>query len=132
MGTRRSISVAHTTAARLLRLGATILDPQTPRVEATFAQLGRHAVLPRLGIRALRLLGCRSAHGRGADAVIAFADLLGVRVYGTTANLRSRHYDSEGLDPSSEVLLASDLVLRRRASGRTLLPDLDPRSARRR
>lgn len=87
-------------------------------------------MLPRLGISALRLLGCRSAHGRGADAVVAFADLLGVRVFGSTANLMSRHYDSEGLDPASEVLLASDLVLRRRTSSRTLLPDLEPRRAR--
>jgi len=122
--------VAHTTGPKLLRLGATVLDPETPRVAATFARLGREGVLPRLGIAALRLLGCRSGRQRGAEAVVAFADLLGVRVYGTTANLRSRHYDSEGLDPAAEVLLASDLLLRRQVSSRSLLPDLDPRQSR--
>ncbi len=68
----------------------------------------------------------------GRGFALEAADLLVVPVYGTTANLRSRHYDGEGLDPASEVLLASDVVLRRRVSSRTLLPDLDPRQARRR
>ena len=40
--------------------------------------------------------------------------MLGLRVCGSTADLRARHYDAGGFAPGCDVLLADDLVLRRR------------------
>jgi len=108
--------VAHTTKDRLMRLGSTVIDPAVPAVATTFARLAHGNVLPRLGITALRLLGCWSGTGRGAAAVIAIADRLGVRVLGSSTIIQTRHFDADGFSPAYDVLLADDRLLRRRAA----------------
>jgi hypothetical protein len=65
--------------------------------------------LPRLGIDAVRLIGCvtaGTAHGR--YTICALADVLGVEVYGTTDMICATHYDATGFsDRYAHVLVPS-------------------------
>jgi hypothetical protein len=90
--------IGHTRSnASLLALGGWVIDIANPITTAFFRGLAEHDVLPRLGVRALRLLGCNSAgtaHGRAT--LRRLGELLGLEVYGTKQLLHAGHWDADG------------------------------------
>lgn len=112
VGPRTLDLIGHTTPGSLLRLGDWTIDAAHPTVRSLFRGLADLDVLPRLGIRAVRLLGCRTAAPGPARATLAaLAGLLGVEVHGTDQLLHRAHYDEHGFCPSWDFLLvrASEL-----------------------
>lgn len=113
-----------TAAAGLLRLGDWVIDGASPTVTAFFRELADHDVLARLGIRAVRLLACRTADTLAGRATIcALAELLGVEVYGTNHALHDAHYDAHGFSQRWGFLLVGASELRRSTPERTIVPD---------
>ena len=106
--------IGHTTSDRsLLVLGDWVIDATSPTVTSFFRGLADQNVLDRLGIQAVRLLGCMtadSAHGRWT--ICRLADVLGVEVFGTTGLMFASHYTPGGLDPARRYMLASSSALR--------------------
>ena len=106
--------IGHTTSDKgLLVLGDWVIDATNSTVLSFFRGLADQDVLPRLGIEAVRLLGCTSAdtaHGRWT--VCALADVLGLDVYGTTGLLLASHYDRDGFRDDARFLLSSATQLR--------------------
>lgn len=122
---RRTLDLlAHATPDRLLQLGTTVLDPRRPGVRRVFEEMARDAVLPRLGIRELRLLGCETAMSRAGQAAIrALTEILGVRVVGTTRPVYAAYFGASGLGARYEAMLCDadclpDLRARRALPGR--------------
>jgi hypothetical protein len=98
----------------LLSLGAWVIDAASSTVTAFFRELADLEVLPRLGVRAIRLLGCQTAEtGRGRATICKLAEILGLEVLGTRQLLYSAHYDERGFRDESEHLLTSSSELRR-------------------
>jgi hypothetical protein len=101
--------IGHSTAAGLLQLGDWTIDVARSEVAAWFQTLARHDVLSRLGIRAVRLLGCHTARPGPAratlDALAALLEVLGVEVYGTDQLLHRAHYDAHGFRDEWRFLL---------------------------
>jgi hypothetical protein len=108
--------VGHSTAgASLLQLGDWTIDAGDPAVQAWFRRLADRGVLPRLGIHAVRLLGCTTARpGPGSATLGALAAILGVEIYGTDHLLQRAHYDEQGFRDTWEFLLVSASELRDR------------------
>lgn len=106
--------IGHTTSDRsLLVLGDWVIDATSPTVTSFFRGLADQSVLERLGIEAVRLLGCNSAdsaHGRWT--ICRLADVLGVEVFGTTGLMFASHYTAAGLDPARRYQLASSRTLK--------------------
>src|SRR5678815_324855 len=64
-----------TTASSLLRLGSWVIDGADPGVIARFRAFAERSVLQRLGIHAIRLLGCNTAGtARGCETICALAE----------------------------------------------------------
>jgi hypothetical protein len=105
--------IGHSTADDgLLQLGDWVIDSARSTVTAFFRELADNDVLPRLGVHAVRLLGCRTAEtAHGRTTICALADILGLEVYGTTGLLFANHYDARGFHDEWRFLLtgASDL-----------------------
>lgn len=102
--------IGHSTPDRsLLALGAWVIDAARPAVRAFFRELADLEVLPRLGIRAIRLLGCQTADTAPGRATIhALAEILGVEVLGARQLLYSAHYDARGFrDEARHALVSS-------------------------
>lgn len=110
--------LGHSTARTgQLRLGDWVIDAANPAVTAMFRELAERDGLRRLGIHALRLLGCRTSGTDGGRATIcALADLLGIEVHGTDHLLYGVHYDEHGFREIWEFLLTSASALRRATS----------------
>jgi hypothetical protein len=106
--------IGHSTmSTSLLVLGEWVIDARSPTVTAFFRELAEQEVLPRLGITAVRLLGCLTADtAHGKWTIAALADVLGVEVYGTTGLLLASHYDRDGFADARRYLLASATDLR--------------------
>jgi hypothetical protein len=111
--------VGHSTPGKsLLSLGDWVLDSANPVVTAFFRELADHEVLPRLGVFAMRLLGCETARtDDGRATICALADLLGVEVYGTRSLIYSAHYDAHGFKREWGAALVGSADLRRESSG---------------
>src|SRR5262249_13078306 len=90
--------IGHSTPDRsMLLLGDWVIDTASSTVTAFFRELAQHDVLPQLGVRAVRLLGCQTADtGRGRATICKLAEILGVEVQGTTHLIYSAHYAAEG------------------------------------
>jgi hypothetical protein len=100
--------------ASQLRLGDWVIDVARPEVAAFFRGLARRGVLPRLGIRSLRLLGCGTAStADGRATICALAEILRLEVYGTTHLLYDVHYDERGFRDAWAFLLVAAGELRR-------------------
>src|SRR5262245_47169239 len=108
----------HSTARDgLLRLGDWVIDAGEPAVLAWFRALADAGVLPRLGIRALRLLACRTAATeRGRATIGALAEILGIEVFGTPHLLYDAHHDAHGFRAEWAFLLIGSRELARSAN----------------
>jgi hypothetical protein len=116
--------IGHTrSSASLLTLGDWVIDSADPTTAAFMRWLAEHRVLPRLGVQALRLLGCNSAgsaHGRAT--ICALGDLLGLEIYGSKQLLYAVHYGSEGFRDCWRFLLVAASELRRQACAGGVAP----------
>lgn len=106
--------IGHTTSDKsLLVLGDWLIDGTNSCVLSFFRGLADQDVPRRLGIEAVRLLGCTSAQtAHGQWTVCALADVLGIEVYGTTGVLLASQYDAAGFRDDARFLLASATQLR--------------------
>lgn len=106
--------IGHSTPGKsLLMIGDFVIDAAKPTVTAFFRELAEQNVLPRLGIYAMRLLGCLTADtGHARWTMCTLADILGVEVYGTKDLIFSAHYDGQGFLAERRYLLVSASELR--------------------
>lgn len=104
-GPRTLDLVGHTTrAAKLMRLGTTIVDLTVPTVIDTIE--GMTASIKRCHIVAVRLLGCDSATTLPGQLTIKLlAHMWRVPVWGSRKMISKSHFDREGLHPSFAPLL---------------------------
>jgi len=111
--------IGHSTPDGLLRLGDWVIDGESSKVTAFFRNIADLDVLPRIGVTALRLLGCSTAVGaRARNTMQIVAGLLGLEVYGTTSPIYNLHYDEHGYGHAWRFLLAAA------SEGRRPLDDL--------
>ncbi len=100
--------IGHATSDGLLRLGDWVLDGESPTVSSFFRGIADHEVLPRIGVCALRLLGCSTAVStRARTTMKILSELLGLEVFGTTAPIYSLHYDETGFCHRWRFLLSA-------------------------
>ncbi len=120
--------IGHTrTSASLLALGDWVIDVENSTTAAFFRELADHAVLPRLGVRALRLLGCNSAGTAQARATIGrLGELLGLEVFGASQLLYAAHYGAGGFLDCWSFLLVGSSDLRAEAHQDEMAPAGDP------
>jgi hypothetical protein len=122
--------IGHSTpGTSLLQLGDWVIDTGSSTVTSFFRGLADNDVLPRLGIHAVRLLGCKTTETAQARATICrLSDILGLEVYGTTGLLYSAHYNAHGFSDDWKFLLVGSSDIRRSASEyRELRLEADPR-----
>lgn len=100
----------------VLKLGELTLTSGVAR--AQFTELRDRGVLDVLEIKAIRLLGCRTAsHPRGEQVVRAIVEATELTVYATRGDLFAVHYGRNGLRPEAELLLADDDVILKSGAG---------------
>jgi hypothetical protein len=108
--------IGHSTAdSSLLKLGDWVIDAANAAVTAFFHELADLDVLPRLGVYAVRLLGCQTAeteHGRAT--MCALSDIIELEVYGTTDLIFASHYDRHGFKDDRDFVLTSSTDVRRK------------------
>jgi hypothetical protein len=121
------------TRDHVLKIGELTMTSAVAREQ--FTALYDRGVLDALGIKAVRLLGCRTAAPpRGIKVVRAISEATELTVYATRGDLFAVHYDQGGLRPEAELLLADDDVLLKSGAGDMppnddylpALPDDDP------
>jgi hypothetical protein len=114
--------IGHSSPDSLLQLGDWVLDASSSIVSAFFRELADNDILPRLGIHAVRLLGCSTATTEKSKwTLYSLADILGLEVYGTKNMLFASHYDTKGFRRDREYLLVCSSDLRAdRDEGREL------------
>ncbi|MCX5747218.1 MAG: hypothetical protein NT062_32510 [Proteobacteria bacterium] len=119
--------IGHSTPGKsLLLLGDWVIDAANPTVTAYFRELADQEVFPRLGITALRLLGCRTADtGAGRATILALADLLGVEVFGTRGLIYAAHYDARGFADERRYALVGSRELAIETSPPANLPAIE-------
>jgi hypothetical protein len=90
--------IGHSTPIKsLLVLGDWVIDAGSSTVTAFFRELAEQQVLTRLGVTALRLLGCNTAQtGQGKATLRVLSEILELPVYGTTEPTFASHYDERG------------------------------------
>lgn len=105
----------------ILKIGELALTSRVAREQ--FLLLDDRGILDKLGILAIRLLGCRTAsHPRGQRVVRTIRNYTQRNVFATRADLFAVHYDYEGLAWAAEKLLADHDVILNAGVG-----DLPPR-----
>lgn len=121
--------IGHATAgSSLLQLGDWVIDGASGVVTAFFRGLADDDVLGRLGIHAIRLLGCNTADtGRGRATLRALSQLTGVEVYGTTGLVFASHYDARGFKDEWSFLLVAASDLGRAPEPAQVTGELSPR-----
>lgn len=121
--------IGHSTPnGSLLQLGDWVIDAASTTVTAFFRELADYEVLPRLGIHAVRLLGCKTADTAQARSTICMlSDILGLEVYGTTGLVFASQYSKLGFHDDWKFLLigSTDIrpSIRQRAPARTAVYD---------
>jgi hypothetical protein len=107
--------IGHSTrSTSQLRLGDWVIDAARADVTTTFHELAKRRIWSRLGIRAIRLLGCRTASTpQGRLTIRELAAVAAVEVYGTVHLLHGGHYDTEGFCPAWDFLLVGSRDLAR-------------------
>ncbi len=106
-GARTLDLIGHTTRDHhLLRFGDTAIDMFRPSVARLFATIRSEQLLHRLGITAVRLLGCGTAlTPSGPRTMQRLARTLDVPVYGSIKPLMNTHYTRDGFNPKFEHVL---------------------------
>ena len=106
-GPRTLDLIGHSTRDHhLLRIGDTAIDMFRPSVVRIFAAIRAEELLPKLGISAVRLLGCSTAlTPSGQRTIQRLARTLEVPVYGSTKALMHSHYTADGFNPKFEHVL---------------------------
>jgi hypothetical protein len=103
--------IGHSTkGSRFLRIGSEPINMLT-RPTAHFFE-GLAAVVERLRVTRVRLLGCETATTEaGRKTLRALSRVLGVPTYGSMRSIMRSHYDEHGFNPAFEHLLieSSDL-----------------------
>ena len=101
--------IGHSTpGTSLLLLGDWTIDAASSTVTAFFRELAELEVLARLGVRQVRLLGCRTAEtGQGKTTLRVLSEILGIAVVGTTDLVFSSHYDAHGFRDEQQHHLVS-------------------------
>lgn len=90
----------------LLQLGTWVIDGASGVVTAFFRELADNDILARLGIEAIRLLGCNTAvTGPGRATLGALAEVTGVEVYGTRGLVLASQYGAQGFTDDWSFLL---------------------------
>ncbi len=109
--------IGHSGPDALLELGDWRIDAETGAVTSFFRGLADHDVFRRLGIGAVRLLGCETARTRRARSTITvLAEVAGVEFYGTRTMIYAAHYEPTGfsaehlLIPSGEMSRTTDVT----------------------
>lgn len=98
--------IGHTAVSGHLQLGCSTIDAARAEVVAVFGGLAERAVLSRLGVGALRVLGCHTAApGPAAATLDRLAELLGIEVLGASQLLYRAHYDEHGFRDAWRFLL---------------------------
>ncbi len=96
----------------LLRLGNTPIDMLNPHVARFFRTLAGTGLLDRLGVVAVRLLGCETAvTDSGQRTVRMLARTLRLPVFGTLVPLLKSHSNADGFDPAYAHLLVEAATL---------------------
>jgi len=110
--------IGHTrSSASLLTLGDWMIDLADPATSAFFRELADREVLPRLGVRTLRLLGCNTAGtAQGRATIGQLGELLGLEVSGTNQLLHAGHVGACGFRDCWSFLLVGTGELRRDAA----------------
>lgn len=100
--------IGHSMPDGLLRLGNWVLDGDSPTVTAFFRGIADLEILPRLGVTALRVLGCSTAVTTRARATLKIlSELLGLEVFGTVGPIYGLHYDADGFSHQWRFLLSA-------------------------
>lgn len=107
IGTRTLDLIGHSTGdTSLLQLGDWVVDGANRVVRAFFRELDEQEVFGRLGIVAIRLLGCGTASTKTGKATLRqLAQIANVEVYGSSSMIYSAHYDAGGFRDDCEHLL---------------------------
>ncbi len=105
--------IGHSTPDRsLLILGDWVIDGTSAKVLSFFRGLVDEGVFARLGITAIRLLGCETAvSATGRLTLIALSDLTELEVFGTSMMINETSYAADGF--YNEGVLVSSSELRR-------------------
>lgn len=105
--------IGHSSPEGVLRLGSWVIDGAKPQVTAFFRELADLDVMRRLGVRALRLLGCETAKtALGRSTVCALAEILGIEVLGTRVMVGAAHYTPNGFSNDCMYALVAATELR--------------------
>ncbi len=100
--------IGHATADGLLRIGDWVIDGESSTVTAFFRGIAELDVLPKIGVTALRVLGCCTAvTARARGTLKVLSELLGLEVYGTLGPIYSLHYDAAGFSHQWRFLLSA-------------------------
>ncbi|MBA2541138.1 MAG: hypothetical protein H0V17_15970 [Deltaproteobacteria bacterium] len=120
--------IGHSTPDRsLLILGDWVIDGTRSKVTSFFRGLADCEVFPRLGIHAIRLLGCHTAESEiGRHTLIVLADILEVEVFGTTQMIGVGSYDGAGFRADHAHVLVSATDLRRQPLFQMVKPGGEP------
>jgi hypothetical protein len=101
--------IGHSTPDRsLLVLGDWVIDGTSSKVLSFFRGLADCEALARLGVRAVRLLGCETAMSEGGrHTLMALSEILELEVFGTSQMIDAGSYDAGGFRTDREHLLVS-------------------------
>jgi hypothetical protein len=99
----------------LLVLGDWLIDGTRSKVSSFFRGLDDCEVLQRIGITAIRLLGCETGVSEaGRHTLLALSEILKVETYGTTQTVGPSSYDENGFLDSHTSTLVSATEIRQR------------------
>ncbi len=100
----------------LLVLGDWVIDGTNATVTSYFRELAEQDVLRRLGIEAVRLIGCGTADSEtGRLTIRTIAEILDVEVFGTTQLIFNAHYGANGFSDDRAHCLIGSTALDARA-----------------
>jgi hypothetical protein len=96
-------------AQGLLHLGGSVIDGANVSVLELFSQMADERLLQRLRVNEVRLLGCRTAaEMQGQDTIRRLAQILRVRVLGTTELIYRDNFRGDGFDPVCDDALVDE------------------------
>lgn len=103
--------IGHSTPDRsLLILGDWVIDGTSSKVLSYFRGLADEGVFTRLGITAIRLLGCETAtSSTGRLTLTALSEITGLEVFGTSQMIDETSYTADGFHNDHALVSSTDL-----------------------